>query len=46
MKFYTTRFKIYDIEGKLVIIHEAISDNNAKTFGRKIGCGKIVRHNI
>lgn len=46
MKFYTTRFKIYDIEGKLVIIHEATSDNNAKTFGRKIGCGKIVRHHI
>ena len=46
MKFYTTRFKIYDIEGKLVIIHESTSDNKAKTFGRKIGCGKIVRHNI
>ena len=43
MKFYTTRFKIYDIEDKLVIIHEAVSDNNTKTFGRKIGCGKIFK---
>lgn len=46
MKFYTTRFKIYDIEGKLVIIHEAIENENAKTFGRKIGCGKIVKYHM
>lgn len=46
MKFYTTRFKIYDIEGKLVIIHEAIENENIKTFGKKIGCGKIVKYHM
>lgn len=41
MRFYTTRFKPYDIENKLVIVHEAIKNENEKVFGRKIGCGKI-----
>lgn len=42
LKFYTTRFKLYDIIGKLVIIHEPIENENTNPFGRKIGCGKIV----
>lgn len=46
MKFYTTRFKAYEVENKLVIIHEAIQNENATTFGRKIGCGKIKKYNI
>ena len=46
MKFYTTRFKAYEVEGKLVIIHEAVTDENAKTFGRKIGCGVIKKYKI
>jgi len=41
MRFYTTRFKPYDVENKLVIIHEPIKNENEKVFGRKIGCGKI-----
>ncbi len=45
LKFYTTRFKVYDIENKLVIIHEA-TDNaeNQANFGRKIGCGLIEKY--
>ena len=46
LKFYTTRFKVYDIINKLVIIHESLNDENAKTFGRKIGCGKIIKYSI
>ena len=41
LKFYTTRFKLYDIIGKLVIIHEPIENENTSIFGRKIGCGII-----
>lgn len=41
LKFYTTRFKLFDIIGKLVIIHEPIENENTTTFGRKIGCGII-----
>lgn len=36
MKFYTTRFKYYEVEGKLVVI---------KSNNRKIGCGKIIKYN-
>lgn len=46
MKFYTTRFKVFDIEDKLVIIHEAVKDENVNTFGRKIGCGKIEKYSL
>lgn len=46
MKFYTTRFKAYEVENKLVIIHEPIENENATIFGRKIGCGMIVKYNI
>ena len=35
MKFYTTRFKYYEIEGRLVVI---------KSNNRKIGCGKIEKY--
>ena len=41
LKFYTTRFKLYDIIGKLIIIHEPIQNENTSAFGRKIGCGII-----
>ena len=41
LKFYTTRFKLYDIVGKLVIIHEPIQNENTTVFGRKIACGVI-----
>lgn len=44
MKFYTTRFKVFDVEGKLVIIHEVVMNENTTTFGRKIGCGKIEKY--
>lgn len=46
MKFYTTRFKAYEVENKLVIIHEAVLNENTNTFGRKIGCGKIQKYKI
>lgn len=46
LKFYTSRFKAYEVENKLVIIHEAIENENQSTFGRKIGCGKIIKYNI
>ncbi len=46
LKFYTTRFKIFDIIGKLVIIHEALSKNFYGNYGRKIGCGKIEKHEL
>lgn len=46
MKFYTSRFKVFDIKNKLVIIHEAIKNENATTFGRKIGCGKITEYRL
>ncbi len=45
MKFYTSRFKVFDIKDKLVIIHEQIENENSTSFGRKIGCGKIVEYN-
>lgn len=45
LKFYTTRFKLYDIIGKLVIIHEPIENENTTIFGRKIGCGVITMQN-
>ena len=41
MKFYTTRFKVFDIENKVIIIHEPVENENTSVFGRKIGCGKI-----
>lgn len=44
LKFYTTRFKLYDIIGKLVIIHVPIENENTTVFGRKIGCGVIIEH--
>lgn len=44
MKFYTTRFKAFDVEGKLVIIHEEVTNENTTKFGRKIGCGKIEKY--
>ncbi len=43
LKFYTTRFKIYDVIGKLIVIHEPLNDFNSNIYGRKIGCGKIVK---
>ncbi len=46
MKFYTTRFKAYEIENKLVIIHEPVTNENASSFGRKIGCGKVQKYNM
>lgn len=46
MKFYTTRFKAYEVENKLVIIHESVQNENTNTFGRKIGCGKIKKYKI
>ena len=46
MKFYTTRFKVFDVENKLVIIHEAVKNENVSTFGRKIGCGKIEKYSL
>ncbi len=46
MKFYTTRFKAFDIENKLVIIHEAVKNQNETSFGRKIGCGKIEKYKL
>ena len=46
MKFYTTRFKTYEVENKLVIIHEAVQNENASTFGRKIGCGIIKKYTL
>lgn len=45
-KFYTTRFKAYEVENKLVIIHEPIKNENATVFGRKIGCGLIKKYRI
>lgn len=44
IKFYTSRFKVFDIKDKLVIIHEHIEDENTTTFGRKIACGKIIEY--
>lgn len=42
LKFYTTRFKVYEIVNKLVIIHEATGNaENPTIFGRKIGCGLV-----
>lgn len=46
MKFYTTRFKVFDVEKKLVIIHEPTKNENSNTFGRKIGCGKIEKYTL
>lgn len=46
LKFYTTRFKAYEIENKFVIIHEAVKNENTNSFGRKIGCGKIIKYKI
>ena len=46
MKFYTTRFKAYEVENKLVIIHEAVKDENTSSFGRKIGCGRINKYTL
>lgn len=46
MKFYTTRFKAYEVENKLIIIHEAVQNENANTFGRKIGCGIIKKYTL
>ena len=46
MKFYTTRFKVFDVENKLVVIHESIKNENTNTFGRKIGCGKIEKYTL
>ena len=46
LKFYTTRFKAYEVENKFVIIHEAVKNENTTEFGRKIGCGKIIKYKI
>ena len=32
MKFYTTRFKVFDVEDKLVIIHEVTKNENVNTY--------------
>lgn len=45
-KFYTTRFKAYEVENKLIIIHEAVKNENTTIFGRKIGCGLIKKYRI
>lgn len=45
-KFYTTRFKAYEVENKLIIIHEAVKNENTTVFGRKIGCGLIKKYRI
>ena len=45
-KFYTTRFKAYEVENKLIIIHEAVKNENTTIFGRKIGCGLIRKYRI
>lgn len=41
MTFYTTNFKLSEIENKLVVIHEPSDNDNPTTFGEKIACGKI-----
>ena len=46
MKFYTTRFKVFDTFDKVIIIHEAVKNENITTFGRKIGCGKIEKYTL
>ena len=45
-KFYTTRFKAYEVENKLIIIHEAVKNEITTVFGRKIGCGLIKKYRI
>lgn len=45
MKFYTTKFKVYEIENKLVVIYEASDNMESKgILGRKIGCGLVEKY--
>ena len=46
LKFYTSRFKVFDVNDKLVIVHEPVANENTTNFGRKIGCGKITMYHI
>lgn len=46
MKFFTNRFKINDIIGRALVIHEMSDDYKTDPSGNsggKIACGKIVR---